>query len=47
MFLICVATIFIVSFILNEAIEKPFLRLRKKILKKKINVKPLAEAAVL
>ncbi|MEO8711486.1 MAG: acyltransferase [Parafilimonas sp.] len=32
MFLICIATVFIASLILNETIEKPFLRLRKKIL---------------
>ena len=34
MFLICIATVFIASLILNETIEKPFLHLRKKILKK-------------
>jgi peptidoglycan/LPS O-acetylase OafA/YrhL len=35
MFLICIATIFIASVLLNEIIEKPFLKLRKKILDKK------------
>lgn len=32
MFLLCIATVFIASLILNETIEKPFLMLRKKIL---------------
>jgi peptidoglycan/LPS O-acetylase OafA/YrhL len=32
MFIICIATVLIASIILNEVIEKPFLRLRKKIL---------------
>jgi peptidoglycan/LPS O-acetylase OafA/YrhL len=35
MFLICIAAVFITSLILNETIEKPFLKLRKKILSKK------------
>ncbi len=35
MFIICVTTVIIASFILNETVEKPFLKLRKKILKKK------------
>jgi peptidoglycan/LPS O-acetylase OafA/YrhL len=35
MFLICIATVFIASIVLNEAIEKPFLSLRNKILKKR------------
>jgi peptidoglycan/LPS O-acetylase OafA/YrhL len=35
MFVICVATVFIASIVLNETIEKPFLSLRNKILKKK------------
>ncbi len=34
MFFICIVTVFIVSLILNETIEKPFLKLRKKILAK-------------
>ncbi|MBV9963658.1 MAG: acyltransferase [Parafilimonas sp.] len=34
MLAICIATVFITSFILNETIEKPFLKLRKKILVK-------------
>ncbi len=35
MFLICIITIFIFSLLLNEIIEKPFLKLRRKILSKK------------
>ncbi|MEP6683519.1 MAG: acyltransferase [Parafilimonas sp.] len=34
MFLICIITVFIISLLLNEIIEKPFLKLRKKILSK-------------
>ncbi|MEP6467532.1 MAG: acyltransferase [Parafilimonas sp.] len=34
-FLICIVTVFIVSLLLNEIIEKPFLKLRKKILSRK------------
>jgi peptidoglycan/LPS O-acetylase OafA/YrhL len=34
-FVICVATIFIASIVLNETIEKPFLNFRNKILKRK------------
>ena len=32
MFVICIITVFIISVILNETIEKPFLKLRKKII---------------
>ncbi len=35
MFLICIATVFVLSLILNETIEKPFLKLRIKLLIKK------------
>ncbi len=35
MFLICIATVLIASLLLNEIIEKPFLKLRKKILSRK------------
>jgi peptidoglycan/LPS O-acetylase OafA/YrhL len=43
-FFICVATVFIASLILNETIEKPFLKLRKKILgRSKIVTKQPAE----
>jgi peptidoglycan/LPS O-acetylase OafA/YrhL len=35
MFLICIVTVFIISLLLNETIEKPFLKLRKKILSRK------------
>ncbi len=46
MFLICIATVFIASLILNETIEKPFLKLRKKILKKEeVGIKETAKAA--
>jgi peptidoglycan/LPS O-acetylase OafA/YrhL len=46
MFLICIAIVFIASIILNEIIEKPFLRLRKKILKKeKAGLTEIAKAA--
>lgn len=34
MFLICIVTVLIVSIILNETIEKPFLKLRRKVLNK-------------
>ena len=34
-FVICIVTVFIISLLLNEIIEKPFLKLRKKILSKK------------
>jgi len=45
-FLICIVTVFIASLVLNETIEKPFLKLRKKILKKeRAGLKELAEAA--
>ncbi len=36
MFLICVAAVFIASVLLNEIIEKPFLRMRKKLLRKNL-----------
>jgi len=37
MFLFCIAAVFIISLLLNETIEKPFLKLRKKILVKSSN----------
>jgi peptidoglycan/LPS O-acetylase OafA/YrhL len=46
-FLICIITVFIVSLILNETIEKPFLKLRKKILsRKKSKIKETSEAVL-
>jgi len=38
MFVICIIAVFIISVILNETIEKPFLRLRKKIIVKQKEV---------
>ena len=39
MFLICIATVFVASTLLNEIIEKPFLNMRKRILSEKENQK--------
>jgi peptidoglycan/LPS O-acetylase OafA/YrhL len=47
MLLICVVTVFIISLLLNEIIEKPFLKLRKKILSRKKTEKNKAPEAVI
>ena len=47
MLLICVVTVFIISLLLNEIIEKPFLKLRKKILSRKKTEKNKTSEAVI
>jgi peptidoglycan/LPS O-acetylase OafA/YrhL len=47
MFFICIGTVLIASIILNEVIEKPFLRLRKRILRsKKTELSKATEAVI-